>query len=99
MYGRVSHKSDIVEEFVNEVVIISRTSHLNIISVLGFCYAVNKQCCSRIRLLTSKIETPGYIALEMFGRMYGGASHKSYVYSYGILILEMIREKKNYDTE
>ncbi|XLU41256.1 hypothetical protein S245_036070, partial [Arachis hypogaea] len=32
-----------VEEFVNEVVIISRTSHLNIISVLGFCYAVNKQ--------------------------------------------------------
>ncbi|MED6122095.1 hypothetical protein PIB30_036609 [Stylosanthes scabra] len=34
----------------------------------------------------------------MFSRMYGGVSHKSDVYSYGMLILEMIGGRKNYDT-
>ncbi|XLU54391.1 hypothetical protein S245_049039, partial [Arachis hypogaea] len=32
-----------VEEFVNEVVTISRTSHVNIVSLLEFCYEMNKQ--------------------------------------------------------
>ncbi|MED6204586.1 hypothetical protein PIB30_010440 [Stylosanthes scabra] len=34
----------------------------------------------------------------MFSRMYGGISHKSDVYSYGMLIIEMIGGKKNHDT-
>ncbi|KFK33631.1 hypothetical protein AALP_AA5G038700 [Arabis alpina] len=34
--------------------------------------------------------TIGYIAPEVFSRMYGGISHKSDVYSYGMLVLEMI---------
>ncbi|MED6128010.1 hypothetical protein PIB30_093524 [Stylosanthes scabra] len=42
--------------------------------------------------------TPGYIAPEMFSRIYGEVSHKSDVYSYGMLILEMIGGRKNYDT-
>ncbi|XLT42380.1 hypothetical protein HN873_034984 [Arachis hypogaea] len=32
-----------VEEFVNEVVTISRKSHVKIVSLLGFCYEMNKQ--------------------------------------------------------
>jgi len=31
------------EEFINEVASISRTSHMNIVSLLGFCYEVNKR--------------------------------------------------------
>ncbi|KAK3425891.1 hypothetical protein EUGRSUZ_F02107 [Eucalyptus grandis] len=31
------------EEFINEVVSISRTSHINVISLLGFCYEGNKR--------------------------------------------------------
>ncbi|KAL4343102.1 hypothetical protein AHAS_Ahas11G0044800 [Arachis hypogaea] len=42
---------------------------------------------------------PEYIAPEMISRIYSGVSHKSNMHSYGILILEMIGEKKNYDTE
>ncbi|KAG2312656.1 hypothetical protein Bca52824_024213 [Brassica carinata] len=34
--------------------------------------------------------TIGYIAPELFSRMYGRVSHKSDVYSYGMLVLEMI---------
>ncbi|KAF3597546.1 hypothetical protein DY000_02027650, partial [Brassica cretica] len=34
--------------------------------------------------------TVGYIAPEMISRVYGGVSHKSDVYSYGMLVLEMI---------
>ncbi|MBA0650156.1 hypothetical protein Goklo_017612 [Gossypium klotzschianum] len=31
------------EEFINDVVSISRTSHVNIVSLLGYCYTTNKK--------------------------------------------------------
>ncbi|MED6138505.1 hypothetical protein PIB30_074805, partial [Stylosanthes scabra] len=43
--------------------------------------------------------TPGYIAPEVFSRTYGGVSHKSDVYSYGMLILEIIGGRQNYESE
>ncbi|RHN47261.1 putative glycerophosphodiester phosphodiesterase, protein kinase RLK-Pelle-LRK10L-2 family [Medicago truncatula] len=42
--------------------------------------------------------TIGYMAPEIFIRAFGGVSHKSDVYSYGMLILEIIGGRKNYDT-
>ena len=42
--------------------------------------------------------TIGYIAPEVFSRTFGSVSHKSDVYSYGMLIIEMIGGRKNYDT-
>ena len=171
------------EEFINEVASISRTSHMNIVSLLGFCYEVNKRaliyefmpkgsldkfiyksefpnaicdfdwntlfqiaigiargleylhqgCSSRILHLDIKPQnillddefcpkisdfglakicqrkdsivsiqgtrgTIGYMAPEVFSRTFGGVSYKSDVYSYGMLILEMIGGRKNYDT-
>ncbi|KAJ1391449.1 Wall-associated receptor kinase, galacturonan-binding domain [Sesbania bispinosa] len=170
------------EEFINEVASISRTSHVNIVSLLGFCYDMNKRvliyefmpngsldnfinktgspnvichfdcsmlykvalgvargleylhrgCNTRILHLDIKPQnilldedfcpkisdfglakicqkkesivsilgtrgTPGYIAPEVFSRAFGGVSHKSDVYSYGMLILEMVGGRKNYD--
>ncbi|KAL8161162.1 hypothetical protein V2J09_012651 [Rumex salicifolius] len=38
--------------------------------------------------------TVGYIAPEVFFRMYGGVSHKSDVYSFGMMVLEMVGCKK-----
>ncbi|KAI7739814.1 hypothetical protein M8C21_024278, partial [Ambrosia artemisiifolia] len=43
--------------------------------------------------------TIGYIAPEVFNRNIGGVSHKSDVYSYGMLILEMVGGNKNVDVE
>ena len=171
------------EEFINEVASISKTSHVNIVSLLGFCYEMNKRaliyefmpngsldkfiykkgspnaicnldwktlyqitigiargleylhqgCSTRILHLDIKPQnilldedfcpkiadfglakickkkesvvsllgtrgTPGYIAPEVFSRAYGGVSHKSDVYSYGMLILEVIGGRKNYDS-
>ncbi|MED6180486.1 hypothetical protein PIB30_010701 [Stylosanthes scabra] len=165
------------EEFVNEVVTIIRTSHVNVVSLFGFCYERNKRAliydfmsngsldkfiyssnaihnlewntlyqiiigiargleylhqgcntkilhldikpqnillddkfcpkiadfglakiCKRDKSVASILGTrgtPGYIAPEMFNRTYGGVSHKSDVYSYGMLILEMIGKRKN----
>jgi serine/threonine protein kinase len=40
--------------------------------------------------------TAGYIAPEVFCRNFGGVSHKSDVYSYGMLVLEMIGGRKNF---
>ncbi|WJX15098.1 hypothetical protein P8452_05283 [Trifolium repens] len=43
--------------------------------------------------------TPGYIAPELFSRNFGGVSHKSDVYSYGMMVLEMVGRRKNIKVE
>ncbi|KAG2401221.1 LEAF RUST 10 DISEASE-RESISTANCE LOCUS RECEPTOR-LIKE PROTEIN KINASE-like 2.1 [Vigna angularis] len=43
--------------------------------------------------------TAGYIAPEVFSRNFGAVSHKSDVYSYGMMILEMVGRRKNIKTK
>lgn len=43
--------------------------------------------------------TIGYIAPEVFSRNFGGVSHKSDVYSYGMVVLEMVGAKMNKNVE
>ncbi|KAL9355177.1 hypothetical protein Peur_053147 [Populus x canadensis] len=169
------------EEFVNEVSSISQTSHVNIVTLLGFCFAGSKRAliyefmsngsldkhiyeenlskadrqlgwetlyqiavgiargleylhrgcntrilhfdikpnnilldenfcpkisdfglakiCPRKESIVSMMGargTIGYIAPEVFCRNFGGVSHKSDVYNYGMLVLEMIGGRKNF---
>ncbi|CAL5372498.1 unnamed protein product [Camellia sinensis] len=129
------------QEFINEVASISRTSHVNVVNLLGFCFetktraliyefianglldkficndeSVNTNCrlewstlyqiavgiargleylhrgCStRISIISmfGARGTVGYIALEVFSKTFGQVSHKSDVYSYGMMVLEM----------
>ncbi|KAI5677426.1 hypothetical protein M9H77_08376 [Catharanthus roseus] len=167
------------EEFINEVASISRTSHVNIVSLLGFCVqglkkaliyefmpngslekfiyeekaSMNRQLewqtlynisvgiargleylhrgcntrilhfdikrhnilldenfcpkisdfglaklCTRKESIISTIAargTIGYIAPEIVCKNIGGVSHKSDVYSYGMMVLEMVGGRKN----
>ncbi|KAH9675692.1 LEAF RUST 10 DISEASE-RESISTANCE LOCUS RECEPTOR-LIKE PROTEIN KINASE-like 2.1 [Citrus sinensis] len=172
------------EEFINEVASISRTSHVNIVTFLGFCYEKKKRALiyefmpngsldqftydqessngnrtlewrtvyqiaggiargleylhrgCNVRIVHFDIKphnilldedfcpkisdfglakqsqdkkstismlhargTIGYIAPEVFCRSFGGASHKSDVYSYGMMILEMAVGRKNADVK
>ncbi|XP_039040700.1 LEAF RUST 10 DISEASE-RESISTANCE LOCUS RECEPTOR-LIKE PROTEIN KINASE-like 2.3 [Hibiscus syriacus] len=43
--------------------------------------------------------TAGYIAPEVFCRNFGGVSHKSDVYNYGMMVLEMVGGRKNIDVD
>ncbi|XP_050152334.1 LEAF RUST 10 DISEASE-RESISTANCE LOCUS RECEPTOR-LIKE PROTEIN KINASE-like 2.4 isoform X2 [Malus sylvestris] len=171
------------EEFINEVASIGRTSHVNVVTLFGFCYERDKRaliyefmpngsldnfihkqgsdidncrlgwktlseiavgvargleylhrgCNTRILHLDIKPQnilldkdfcpkiadfglaklckakesvvsmlgtrgTAGYIAPEVFSRSFGGVSHKSDVYSYGMLVLEMVGARKNLDS-
>lgn len=170
------------EEFLNEVASISRTAHVNIVTLLGFCFEGSKRaliyefmpngslekyiydenqligsphlgweknyhiaiaiahgleylhrgCNTQILHLDIKPQnilldqdfcpkisdfglaklcnrkestmsllgargTVGYIAPEVFSRNFGIVSHKSDVYSYGMMILEMVAGRKNID--
>uniref|UniRef100_A0A2N9F692 Protein kinase domain-containing protein n=1 Tax=Fagus sylvatica TaxID=28930 RepID=A0A2N9F692_FAGSY len=170
------------EEFINEVASISRTSHVNIVTLKGFCFEgsnraliyeflhngslekfiykgnasnsdhqlgwetlykiavgiargleyLHRGCntrilhfdikphnilldenfcpkisdfglakiCPREKSIISMVGargTIGYIAPEVFSRSFGGVSHKSDVYSYGMMILEMVGGRKNID--
>ncbi|KAI8539064.1 hypothetical protein RHMOL_Rhmol09G0152400 [Rhododendron molle] len=171
------------EEFINEVATISRTSHVNIVTLLGFCFEgrhralvyefmpngsldkfihdggtltyrqldweamyriafgiargleylhrgcntrilhfdikphnilLNEDFCPKISdfglaklcpqkasiiSLTGARGTAGYIAPEVFCRNFGGVSHKSDVYSYGMMVLEMVGGRKNISVE
>jgi serine/threonine protein kinase len=48
--------------------------------------------------MTGMRGTAGYIAPEVFNRYFGGVSHKSDVYSYGMLVLEMVGARKEFDS-
>ncbi|KAM3692974.1 hypothetical protein ACJW31_08G129800 [Castanea mollissima] len=170
------------EEFINEVASISRTSHVNIVTLKGFCFEGSKRAliyelmpngslekfiyignpsnvdhqlgwetlykiaigiargleylhrgcntqilhfdikphnilldenfcpkisdfglakiCPREKSNISIVGargTTGYIAPEVFSRTFGGVSHKSNVYSYGMMVLEMVGGRKNVD--
>ncbi|XP_059653305.1 LEAF RUST 10 DISEASE-RESISTANCE LOCUS RECEPTOR-LIKE PROTEIN KINASE-like 2.5 [Cornus florida] len=170
------------EDFINEVASISRTSHVNVVTLLGFCIERSKRaliyefmsngslekfiygeglskinghlgweklyqisigiargleylhrgCSQRIlhfdikphnilldedfcpkisdfglaKLCTQKESiistleargTIGYIAPEVFSRNFGRVSHKSDVYSYGMMTLEIVGGRKNVD--
>ncbi|XP_031404089.1 PR5-like receptor kinase [Punica granatum] len=172
------------EEFVNEVASISRTSHVNIVTLVGFCFEGHKRaliyeymsngsldrfindenatmrsprlgwnklyqiavgtargleylhrgCSTRILHFDIKPQiilldndycakisdfglsklclkresivsmlvgrgTIGYIAPEVFNRNFGDVSHKSDVYSYGMMLIEMIGGGKRVNAE
>ncbi|KAL7171145.1 hypothetical protein ACSBR2_035904 [Camellia fascicularis] len=171
------------EDFINEVAAISRTSHVNIVNLLGFCFDVHNRAliyefmpngslekfiydrnsltyrhleweilykiavgiargleylhrgcnmrilhfdikphnilldedfcpkisefglaklCPRKESIVSLLGvrgTAGYIAPEVFCRNIGEVSHKSDVYSYGMMILEMVGGRKNIDVK
>ncbi|KAF5469082.1 hypothetical protein F2P56_013179 [Juglans regia] len=172
------------EEFINEVTSISRTSHVNIVTLSGFCFESSKRAliyefmpngslekfiykkapqkidhqlgwetlymiavgiaqgleylhrgcntrilhfdikphnilldanfcpkisdfglskiCPRENSIISMLGargTVGYIAPEVFCRNFGGVSHKSDVYSYGMMVLEMVGGTNNIDAE
>ncbi|XP_057736460.1 LEAF RUST 10 DISEASE-RESISTANCE LOCUS RECEPTOR-LIKE PROTEIN KINASE-like 2.1 [Arachis stenosperma] len=172
------------EDFINEVASMSRTSHVNIVALLGFCFQGSKRalvyefmpngslekliyeentvigdhqldcqtlydiaigvargleylhtgCNTRIlhfdikphnilldenfcpkisdfglaKVCTRKESivsifgargTAGYIAPEVFSRNFGAVSHKSDVYSYGMMVLEMVGRRRNIKVE
>ncbi|KAK7364094.1 hypothetical protein VNO80_12474 [Phaseolus coccineus] len=89
------------EEFMNEVASISRTSH-----VLDFALKISDfglaKLCPKKESIISMADTRGtmgYVAPEMCNRQFGGVSHKSDVYSYGMMLLEMVGGRKNVNTE
>ena len=57
--------------------------------------------CARKESIVSMLGargTIGYIAPEVFSRNFGGVSHKADVYSYGMMVLEMVGGRKNVDS-
>ena len=47
--------------------------------------------------LTAARGTLSYIAPELFYKNIGGVSYKAYVYSFGMLLLEMASKRKNFN--
>ncbi|KAJ9672697.1 hypothetical protein PVL29_026065 [Vitis rotundifolia] len=63
--------------------------------VLDFGLAKLYSTYNSIVSITTARGTLGYIALELFYKNIGGVSFKANVYSFGILLLEMVGKRKN----
>ncbi|GKU97599.1 hypothetical protein SLEP1_g10726 [Rubroshorea leprosula] len=78
----------------------------NILLDKNFCpkisdFGLSKLCETRESIVSmmGTRGTLGYIAPEVFNRNFGGVSYKSDVYSYGMMVLEMIGGRKNVNAE
>ncbi|PHU24303.1 putative receptor-like protein kinase [Capsicum chinense] len=78
----------------------------NILLDEDFCPKISDfglaKLCLQKESMVSMLEargTIGYIAPKVFSRNFGGVSHKSDVYSYGMMVLEMIGGRRNYSAE
>ncbi|KAI5017971.1 hypothetical protein ZWY2020_042859 [Hordeum vulgare] len=89
------------EEFMVLVGTIGRTHHINVVRIFGFCYDADFGLARLLnRADTHKTVlgmrgTPEYATPEMW--MQAGARDKCDVYSFGILLFEILGRRRNFD--
>ncbi|XP_035547238.1 LEAF RUST 10 DISEASE-RESISTANCE LOCUS RECEPTOR-LIKE PROTEIN KINASE-like 2.2 [Juglans regia] len=79
----LSKSKDNGKEFINEVASISRTSHVNIVSLLGECYERSKRALIYEFVPNGSLDSYGMLVLEMVGErknIEGGTSRASEKY-------------------
>ncbi|VVA27858.1 PREDICTED: rust resistance kinase Lr10 [Prunus dulcis] len=86
------------EDYINEVGTMCQVHHVNAIRLVGVCADgfTNTYQMHRRNMMTTARGTMGYIAPEIFPRNFSNVSYKSEVYSFGILLLEMVGGRKNF---
>ncbi|XVF78292.1 hypothetical protein PTKIN_Ptkin14bG0120100 [Pterospermum kingtungense] len=88
------------QDFINEITSIGRIHHVNVAKLIGFCAEGSKQTLvydfmDSIVSLTVARGTIGYIVPELVYKNIGGVSYKADVYSFGMLVTEMIGKRKS----
>ncbi|KAL2924054.1 Receptor-like kinase TMK3 [Bienertia sinuspersici] len=83
------------KEFLAEVQTIGSIHHVNLVKLVGFCAErVDRLLVDQSYVMTQMRGTRGYLAPEWLGKK---ITERADVYSYGVVLLEVIFERKNLD--
>ncbi|KAM0026117.1 putative protein kinase RLK-Pelle-RLCK-Os family [Helianthus debilis subsp. tardiflorus] len=87
-----SSDQTIEEQFIAEVSTMGRTHHFNLVRLYGFCFEK-----SLIAIIYEFMDggTPGYATPELWMPL--PVTHKCDVYSFGMLLFEIIGRRRNMD--
>ncbi|KAK6161521.1 hypothetical protein DH2020_004902 [Rehmannia glutinosa] len=77
------------QDFINEVATIGRIHHVNVVKLVGYCAERSK------RALVYDFMPNGYVTPELINRSIGGISYKADVYSFGMLLMELVGLKRD----
>ncbi|XP_059069165.1 rust resistance kinase Lr10-like [Cryptomeria japonica] len=95
----LDHSRQSETQFMTEVATIGRIHHFYLVRLLGYCFEGVTSALVYKKRKRSSSELESYVAPEVWSRNLGPVTDKSDVYSFDMMLLEMVGGRKNIEVQ